>query len=101
MATHWGWYWKIKKHHKVKTLCSQLLSIDSFKFFKNLDFSGFTVQPIDIKATLHEDALHVTYGNRATHIHTSFQLISYRVILVASATSLNARSANAACVCCT
>lgn len=67
MATHWGWYWKIKKQHQPRTLCSKLASIDSFKLLKNNAFSGFTVQPIDIKAKLHEDGLHVTYGNRATH----------------------------------
>jgi len=70
MATHWGWYWKVKDQHQPRTLCSKLSSIDSFKFFKNPDFSGFTVQPIDIKATLHKDALNVTYGNKATHSYT-------------------------------
>lgn len=34
--THWGWYWKIKKKHTPKALCSwqQFLEIDSFRMFK-------------------------------------------------------------------
>jgi hypothetical protein len=35
--THWGWYWKYKKKHKPKALCSwsSLNAIDSFEIFKN------------------------------------------------------------------
>jgi len=32
--THWGWYWKIKKQHIPKQLCSQLPSVDSFVITK-------------------------------------------------------------------
>lgn len=34
---HWGWYWRIKKQHKPKALCSRLIfsEIDSFNMFKN------------------------------------------------------------------
>ncbi len=33
--THWGWYWKIKKKHNPKALCSWFSEIDSFEMFKN------------------------------------------------------------------
>ena len=35
--THWGWYWKIKKQHSPKALCSSFgfMEIDSFSMFKN------------------------------------------------------------------
>lgn len=32
--THWGWYWKVKRKHKPKKLCSSLAVIDSFEMFK-------------------------------------------------------------------
>jgi len=32
--THWGWYWRVKKKHVSKTLCSDLLCLDSFNMFK-------------------------------------------------------------------
>lgn len=35
--THWGWYWKIKKQHKPKSLCSCFMEIDSFSMFKNAE----------------------------------------------------------------
>ena len=41
MATHWGWYWKVKMKHKSKSLCSWLnfSDLDSFKLFNNSDFN--------------------------------------------------------------
>lgn len=33
--THWGWYWKIKKKHTPKELCSWFWELDSFDMFKN------------------------------------------------------------------
>lgn len=35
--THWGWYWKVKKQHSPKPLCSsfEFLEIDSFDMFRN------------------------------------------------------------------
>lgn len=35
--THWGWYWKYKKRHRPKALCSwsSFNEIDSFAMFKN------------------------------------------------------------------
>lgn len=37
MAMHWGWYWKIKKKHKPKAVCSwpSFMEIDSFQMFRN------------------------------------------------------------------
>ena len=32
--THWGWYWKIKKNHIAKPLCSNFFSIDSAAMFR-------------------------------------------------------------------
>lgn len=63
--THWGWYWKIKKQHIPRTLCSTLVSIDSFKLLQNNNTtSGFTVTPLNIRATIKDDHLQVTYGKR-------------------------------------
>ncbi len=68
--THWGWFWKLKNKHQARTLCSKLLSIDSFQLFKNPDFSQFKVEPIAINAELHNDGLHVTYRKRKEHSYT-------------------------------
>jgi len=37
MANHWGWYWKVKKNHKPKTVCSAfgLNEIDSFAMYND------------------------------------------------------------------
>lgn len=70
MATHWGFYWKIKKKHTTRTLCSSLLSIDSYKLMKETIFSGFSVQPLDIKAKLVDNELQITYRNHKKHAYT-------------------------------
>jgi Zn ribbon nucleic-acid-binding protein len=67
MATHWGWFWRIKKNHIARTLCSKLTSIDSFKLFKNGPTSGFKIQPLDIDATPTINCLKITYRNRREH----------------------------------
>lgn len=67
---HWGWYWKVKEKHQARTLCSKLLSIDAFKLFKNPNFSQFMVEPIGIKAELHEHGLRITYNKRKEHTYT-------------------------------
>lgn len=54
--THWGWYWKVKKKHIPKTLCSKLTAIDSFKLFK-IDFYGFRIEPMGLKS-MHKECLH-------------------------------------------
>lgn len=64
---HWAWYWKVKKKHQPRILCSTLTSIDSFKLIKNDNFSGFIVQPLDIKAKLQENGLHIIYGKSNCH----------------------------------
>jgi hypothetical protein len=62
--THWGWYWKVKKKHRARLLCSSLTSIDSFKLYKGNKLAGFSVQPFEIRAMLAEDCLRVTYRKR-------------------------------------
>lgn len=64
---HWGWFWKLKKKHQARTLCSKLTSIDSFKLLKNDAFAGFIVQPMDIKANLQKYELRITYRKRKEH----------------------------------
>jgi hypothetical protein len=64
MATHWGYYWKVKKKHIPRTLCSKLNSIDSFKFYKNNTMRGFTISPIDVRADAYPHYLKITYRNR-------------------------------------
>jgi len=41
-VTHWGWYWKIKKNHIPKALCSwgSLIEIDSFAMYKKYQIVG-------------------------------------------------------------
>jgi hypothetical protein len=66
--THWGWYWKVKKKHIPKKLCSNLTSIDSFKFYKGNAkghiITGFTVQPLGVRAEAYPNHLKITYRNR-------------------------------------
>jgi hypothetical protein len=62
--THWGWYWGIKKQHVARTLCTQLVSIDSFKLFKNIGFTSFNIQPFGINAERTEDHFKLTYPGR-------------------------------------
>jgi hypothetical protein len=65
--THWGWYWKIKKKHIPRIVCSELPSIDSFKLYKNNMIAGFSVQPWAIRAAPTADHLKVTYRNRKAY----------------------------------
>ncbi len=63
--THWGWYWKLKnKQHIPRTLCSKLVSIDSFKIMKDNRNIGFTVKPLEVKAIIKDDQLHIAYRKR-------------------------------------
>lgn len=41
--THWGWYWRVKKKHTPKALCSQFTCLDSFVYFKQKGAYSFTV----------------------------------------------------------
>lgn len=67
--THWGWYWKIKKKHIARKLCSALPSIDSFRLYKD-GMRGFTVQPLEVKAEATANNLIITYRNRKEHSYT-------------------------------
>lgn len=71
---HWGWYWKVKKKHIAKPLCSwaSFVEIDSFKMFKNkecvrlvkesVDRVSFTIPKYSLTATLQDDdSLSVTF----------------------------------------
>lgn len=61
---HWGWYWKVKKKHVARKLCSSLISIDSFKFYKNNTMGGFSVQPLEVNAEPTSNHLKITYRKR-------------------------------------
>jgi hypothetical protein len=74
--THWGWYWKVKRKHKRKALCSWFTfsEIDSFDMYKNQQLVQFVRESKDhvsliipqynLRATLLEnDDLHVVYNN--------------------------------------
>lgn len=60
---HWGWYWRVKKKHVARKICSKMTSIDSFKLLKN-DNTGFSVQPLEVHAIRTENQLTVTYRKR-------------------------------------
>lgn len=64
---HWGWYWKIKKKHISRSLCSKLPSIDSFKLYRNNMIAEFSVQPLEIRAESTADHIKVTYRNRKAY----------------------------------
>lgn len=66
---HWGWYWKVNKKHIPRTLCSKLVSIDSFKVLQ-ATHPGFTVQPLEIKAIVEDDHLKVTYRKRKKYSYS-------------------------------
>jgi hypothetical protein len=72
--THWGWYWKVKKKHVPRKLCSKLPQIDSFRFYKGTQkhniITGFIVDPLEVKAEAYPDHLKVTYRNRKEHSYT-------------------------------
>lgn len=65
--THWGWYWKVKKKHVPKRLCSEesFHAIDSFEMFKNKEFIklirssidkvSFAIQKYKLVAKLQDD----------------------------------------------
>ena len=65
--THWGWYWKIKKKHIARKLCSTFTTIDSFRLYKNNVIMGFTVAPLEVKAEAQSNSLKITYRRRKEH----------------------------------
>lgn len=68
--THWGWYWKVKKKHLARKICSKLPRIDSFQIYKADLRTGFTVSPVDVKAEPFHDHLKITYRNKKQHSYT-------------------------------
>lgn len=66
---HWGWYWKIKKKHVARKLCSDFPSIDSFRLYQGNQINSFTVHPLDINAQTTSGSIKITYGKRKSHAH--------------------------------
>lgn len=64
MATHWGYYWKVKKKHIPRTLCSKPHSIDSFKLYSKDSMRGFSIEPLNVKAEATTQGLKITYRQR-------------------------------------
>lgn len=67
---HWGWYWKVKKKHLARKICSKLPFIDSFRLYKNNVMTGYLVQPLDIRVKPMSDHLSVIYRKRKEHSYT-------------------------------
>jgi hypothetical protein len=40
--THWGWYWRIKRRHIPKPICTSYKCLYSFEFFKK-GMKGFSL----------------------------------------------------------
>lgn len=81
--THWSWYWKIKKNHIPKALCSwsKFCEIDSFNMFKrwelarlvkeSKDRTCFTIPEYNLVAILQDnDSIVVNFGNGSYTIVT-------------------------------
>lgn len=68
--THWGWYWKVKKKHIARTLCSDLLSIDSFKLLRDGQTRSFKVSPWELTANAMPDGLKITYRKQKESTYT-------------------------------
>lgn len=72
--THWGWYWKVKKKHLKRVVCSTLARIDSFALYKEgakkCSTAGFTVEPLQVRAYAYPNHLTITYRNRKEHSYT-------------------------------
>ena len=72
--TNWKWYWKVKKKHTAKELCSWYSTINSFDLFKSKqgieavrnskDQISFEIPQYKLKAVLmNDDSLQVTYND--------------------------------------
>lgn len=66
--THWGWYWKVKRQHTPKRLCSWYYTLDSFSLFKIkesfewcLNRVALEIPRYKLKATLLIDRYSVEY----------------------------------------
>ena len=67
---HWGWYWKVKKKHVKRVLCSTLPRIDSFALYKGgakeCTIVGFTVQLLQLckQPSIEDDMDQIKFGSR-------------------------------------
>lgn len=61
MKNHWGWYWKVKKKHKRKQLCSSLTALDSFHIYKNTKPITFQLQPLEVYGQSTPDSVVMTF----------------------------------------
>jgi hypothetical protein len=88
--THWGWYWKIKRQHTPKPLCTwgRFLEIDSFSMFKNselvrlvhesADRISFEIPRYNLTAILMpNNYLHVTYSGGSYEIPVESKSCNY------------------------
>jgi hypothetical protein len=82
--THWGWYWKIKKKHKPKSLCPNYFCLDSFSLFKIkgsfeacLNKVALEMPPYKLKATLLYDRYSVEYAGGKYDIPIERQSCNY------------------------
>ena len=65
---HWGWYWRVKLKHRPKTLCSSLLSIDSFMFFKKEKWHELQLPKFNLTMTPNKNNyFDVFYGENKKH----------------------------------
>lgn len=71
---NWEWYWKVKKQHTAKALCSWFIELDSFNLFKNKqcldlikgsnDKTSFEIPRYKLVARLMDnDSLQVNYND--------------------------------------
>lgn len=70
---HWGWYWRVKLRHISKTLCSDMLELDSFWLFRHKDMGGFNLERHQLEVRLNHDksSFNVSYGKAG---RTSYQI---------------------------
>lgn len=59
--THWGWYWKVKRKHIAKPLCSDFPFLDSFALFQNQNCLGFKIEnPFEMIARYRDNKLNIS-----------------------------------------
>lgn len=79
-AVHWGWYWKVKRKHKPKSVCDFETCIDSFHCYKQPDFCGFTLKEgssNEIKAILNGNMLSISCSEGSYEILVEKQACYY------------------------
>lgn len=88
--THWGWYWKIKRQHTPKRLCTwgSFAEIDSFSMFKNKELVRLVHESTDrisfeipryslIAELMPNNHLHVTYAGGSYEIPVEAKPCNY------------------------